>query len=67
MTSASSFANYSRRLLAFIERGTGAAESEFAVLARELFALQFMHVAPYRRLCEARGVGPDSVADWRQI
>lgn len=67
MTIPSSFAEYPRRLLAFIERRPVAAEMEFATLARELFALQFMHVAPYRRLCEARRVNPDSLTDWRQI
>ncbi|KAF0180386.1 MAG: putative acyl protein synthase/acyl-CoA reductase-like protein [Limisphaerales bacterium] len=67
MTRPSSFAEYSRRLLAFIERGAVAAEMEFAALARELFALQFTHVAPYRRLCEARRVTPDSPTDWRLI
>ncbi|MFM8471632.1 MAG: hypothetical protein ACKODH_16990, partial [Limisphaerales bacterium] len=67
MTKPSSFAEYSRRLLAFIERGVVPAEEDFAALARELFTLQFAHVAPYRRLCEARGMGPGTVADWRQI
>jgi len=67
MTHPSSFAGYSRRLLAFIEHGSVVAETEFAALARELFALQFSHVTPYRRLCEARLVTPDSLTDWRQI
>lgn len=67
MTRPSSFAEYSRRLLAFIERGGVLAEDEFPSLARELFALQFTHVAPYRQLCEARGVTPELLADWRHI
>ena len=67
MTTPSSFAAYSRRLLAFIERGAAADEAQFTSLARELFALQFAHVAPYRALCEARRVPPDSLTDWRQI
>jgi len=67
MTDPSSFGDFAHRLRAFIERGPAADAAEFAVLARGLFALQFAHVAPYRRLCEARGVTPDSLADWRQI
>jgi hypothetical protein len=67
MTNPSSFAEYSRRLLAFMERGGVSADDEFSSLASELFALQFTRVAPYRRLCEARRVTPDSLTDWRQI
>lgn len=67
MTNLSSFAEYSRRLLAFIERGFVPVETEFTTLARELFALQFSHVTPYRRLCEAHRMAPDSLNDWRQI
>ncbi|MEQ2006121.1 MAG: hypothetical protein ABMA26_04925, partial [Limisphaerales bacterium] len=67
MTNPSPFTAYSRRLLAFIERGGAADEAQFASLARELFALQFAHVAPYRALCEARRVTPGALADWRQI
>jgi hypothetical protein len=67
MTNPSSFAEYSRRLLAFMERGSAVAEAEYAALAHGLFALQFSHVTPYRRLCEARRVTPDSLTDWRQI
>jgi len=39
----------------------------FDQLALVLFALQFKHNAPYRRLCEARGVRPDTVAHWTEI
>lgn len=67
MTKPSSFLDFSRRLIAFVERGSAAHEAEFPPLARELFALQFAHVAPYRRLCEARCVTPDTLTDWRQI
>ncbi len=67
MTTSSSFADHSRRLLAFIERGDIPAEAEFNLLARDLFALQYAHVAPYRKLCEARRIAPDTIADWRQI
>ena len=67
MTNPSSFADYSRRLIAFIERGHAPAGSSFSGFARELFALQFAHVATYRRLCETRGVTPDSLDDWQGI
>jgi len=41
-----------------------AADDEFARLALDLFALQFAHNEPYRRLCAARGVTPANVAHW---
>lgn len=67
MTHPSPFFDFSERLRDQFARASAPAEAEFAALARELFALQFAHVAPYRRLCEARGVTPESLADWRQI
>lgn len=67
MTKPSSFAEYSRRLHAFIEREPVVSEPDFVALASELFALQFARVAPYRQLCEARRITPDSLKDWRQI
>jgi hypothetical protein len=39
----------------------------FEALALQLFALQFEHNAPYRRLCEARGARPGAVARWSDI
>lgn len=39
----------------------------FEELALAAFAFQFERIAPYRRLCEARGVTPASVAAWRQV
>jgi len=45
----------------------GETETEFSRLALALFALQFEHVLPYRRLCLASGVSPGSVASWAQI
>lgn len=45
----------------------GCQEGDFDVLARELFAVQFIHNAAYRRICEARGVAPDTVEHWTQI
>lgn len=39
----------------------------FNSLALELFALQFAHNAPYRKICEARRVTPLTINDWSQI
>jgi hypothetical protein len=47
--------------------GTTMTDDEFNALALELFQLQFQHVVPYRRLCEARGVSPDTVRHWEDI
>ena len=42
-------------------------EADFEELALQLFTLQFKHNGPYRRLCEARGVRPETVAHWTEI
>ena len=42
-------------------------EAEFNALALELFGLQYEHNAAYRRFCEARGVRPGIIEDWRGI
>jgi hypothetical protein len=42
-------------------------EAEFDQLALTLFALQFAHVEPYRRLCEARRITPDKITLWSDI
>ena len=42
-------------------------EARFRDLALRAFRLQHEHVAPYRRYCEARGVDPREVEDWREI
>src|ERR1700722_1189914 len=42
-------------------------DSRFNELALELFALQFKHNPAYRKICEARGVAPNDVREWRQI
>ena len=42
-------------------------DSDFDALALQLFALQFRHNTAYRRLCEARGARPDTVAHWSGI
>lgn len=39
----------------------------FETLARQAFAYQFHALEPYRRLCLARGVRPDSLGGWRDI
>ena len=41
--------------------------ADFEALALQLFALQFEHNAPYRRLCDARGARPGAVARWTDI
>ena len=55
----------------FISRSGGmeppGAEASFNKLALDLFALQFEQNAVYRRICEARGVAPESVEDWSRI
>jgi hypothetical protein len=65
------FSDYRERLGDFIRRAESlsAVESEavFQQLALDLFALQFENVAPYRRLCEARGIVPSRTAQWRDI
>jgi len=40
---------------------------DFGDLALEVFALQFAHVEAYRVWCRAKGMGPDTVRDWREI
>ena len=40
---------------------------DFNALALELFALQFLHVEPYRRYCEHLGQSPDCVSNWSAI
>ncbi len=42
-------------------------DTRFASLALDLFAFQFEHCGPYRRLCERRGRIPDRVVHWREI
>jgi len=36
----------------------GGEDADFDELARDLFALQYEHVEPYRHLCESRGITP---------
>jgi hypothetical protein len=44
-----------------------AEEAQFDRFARELFALQFEAVPPYRNLCRARNISPGTVAHWTEI
>jgi hypothetical protein len=39
-------------------------EAAFNELALELFGRQFVNNAPYRRICEARGLSPENVEHW---
>lgn len=39
----------------------------FEELALAVFAYQYERIEPYRRLCDARGATPASLADWRQV
>lgn len=45
----------------------GAQESTFESLALEVFAAQYDAVPPYRSLCQARGLTPGHVTEWRSI
>jgi hypothetical protein len=45
----------------------GGYEAQFNALALELFALQFAHNQPYRKICEARSSTPLTVNHWSQI
>jgi hypothetical protein len=56
-----------RRLEAYIEGSDDRDEAGFDQLARELFADQYEHNAPYRRYCRARRLDPDRVTTWTQI
>jgi hypothetical protein len=67
MSSISELASFAARLRGFIRDSTSvpaAGAPLFDRLAVELFALQFEHNAPYRRLCEARGARPETVPHW---
>lgn len=59
------------RVLAWLREPLPAPEApddaRFDALARELFAFQFAHCAPYRRFCEGRGRTPATVDRWTQI
>jgi hypothetical protein len=70
MSSSSELSSFAARLRRFIRASTSALAADmlaFDQFALELFTLQFEHNAPYRRLCEARGAGPDTVGHWTGI
>ena len=58
----SSFAARLRGIISASARVPAGGLPSFDHLALELFALQLKHNGPYRRLCEARDAGPDTVA-----
>lgn len=43
------------------------ASASFEELALAVFAYQYAHIEPYRRLCDGRGATPATVGDWRQV
>ena len=73
MSSTSELASFAARLReSILASEWGATTSlnsvaDFEALALQLFALQFKHNAPYRRLCEARGARPGTIARWTDI
>jgi len=70
MSSTSELVGFAARLRGYIESfeaATTFATPRFDQFALELFALQFEHNVPYRRLCEARGIQPATVNHWTQI
>ena len=40
---------------------------QFSELALELFALQYQHNPAYQKICDARGLTPETVEHWTQI
>jgi hypothetical protein len=46
---------------------TAPESASFEELALDAFAWQLERVEPYRRLCERRGLGPETVRSWREI
>ena len=62
-------AELDRRVLEWIGEGAAAPadDERFDRLARDLFAYQYAHNPPYRRLCELAGRGPEQVSHWSEI
>ena len=72
MNETTTWAGYDTRLREFIRAATNQpfatpTAAPFSKLAFDLFRLQFQHNAPYRRLCEARGLTPESTSSWPEI
>jgi hypothetical protein len=55
------------RIRAMLAAGVDGDSAPFAALALELFAWQYARNTPYREFCDAKGVTPEVVTDWRQI
>lgn len=58
-----------QKVLAWIHEGVDAPrdDARFEALALELFAHQYAHNLPYRRLCRAFGISPERVTRWMEI
>jgi len=57
-----------RKILEWMEEPLwGRDDERFDTLARELFAYQFEHCAPYRRFCEGREATPPRIDRWQEI
>ena len=72
MNAGNPFSGFASRLKPLISElgskpGSILPETEFNSFALELFSLQFQNIAPYRRFCEARGIAPGSIDDWRDV
>ena len=61
-----SFDEFDSRLREFIAH-PDPDDRGFNQLALELFSLQYDHVEPYRRLCDARRISPVRLARWMEI
>lgn len=56
-----------QEIRALIGAGVDGDGLRFDTLAREVFAWQYEHNAPYRQFCRAKGVSPQSIGSWREI
>lgn len=52
-------------LMTRFSAGVEAPWPDFDAVAARVFAVQYEGNAPYRAFCEARGVSPDALPDWR--
>lgn len=61
--------NFAARIQSYVESSLAGADSveDFDRLARVAFDFQYRRVAPFRRLCDHRGVDPSSLEGWQQI
>ena len=55
------------RIRALIDHGIDGDQAHFNELAPELFDYQYRNNAPYRQFCDAKGLTPDRLSDWRSI